>query len=178
MQKIAESNGFEIVGGDTDSLILLDVKGGDNEANPALSELITESKEKIGIDLEVSTSFVKAIITKKKHYFGVTSSGDIIVKGMEGVTGAVFEVEKDEVDAGWPYFQWQFGVKKLSWFQVIKPLSHKNKVVTGFMTSHLDSFLLILQSGAVSHLHKFLLQLVFYESKYRLYRLCFSSYTI
>jgi hypothetical protein len=29
----------------------------------------------------------------------------------------VFEVEKDEVDAGAPYFQWQFGVKKLSWFQ-------------------------------------------------------------
>ena len=88
MQKIAESNGFEIVGGDTDSLFLLDVKSGDNEANQALSELITASKEKIGIDLEVSTSFVKAIITKKKHYFGVTSSGDIIVKGMEGVTGA------------------------------------------------------------------------------------------
>jgi DNA polymerase I len=46
--------------------------------------LIYESKQKIGIDLEVSTTFVKAIITKKKHYFGVTDNGDIIVKGMEG----------------------------------------------------------------------------------------------
>ena len=49
-----------------------------------MSRLISESKEKIGIDLEVSATFVKAIITKKKHYFGVTDKGDIIVRGMEG----------------------------------------------------------------------------------------------
>lgn len=36
------------------------------------------------LDLEVRTTFVKAIITKKKHYSGVTDKGDIIVKGMEG----------------------------------------------------------------------------------------------
>lgn len=81
MQKIAESIGFEIVGGDTDSLFLLD---GNNDDKQALSRLISESKEKIGIDLEVGATFVKAIITKKKHYFGVTNEGEIIVKGMEG----------------------------------------------------------------------------------------------
>ena len=84
MQKIAELNGFEIVGGDTDSLFLIDIKNGNNVDKQALSRLISESKEKIGIDLEVSSTFVKAIITKKKHYFGVTDKGDIIIKGMEG----------------------------------------------------------------------------------------------
>jgi DNA polymerase I len=81
MQKIAESIGFEIVGGDTDSLFLID---GNNDDKQALSRLISETKEKIGIDLEVGATFVKAIITKKKHYFGVTNEGEIIVKGMEG----------------------------------------------------------------------------------------------
>jgi DNA polymerase elongation subunit (family B) len=84
MQKFAESNGFEIVGGDTDSLFLLDIKNGNNIDKQTLSRLISESKEKIGIDLEVSATFVKAIITKKKHYVGVTDNGDIVIKGMEG----------------------------------------------------------------------------------------------
>ena len=84
MQKIAESNGFEIVGGDTDSLFLLDIRRDNNHDNQTLTRLISESKEKIGIDLEVSTTFVKVIITKKKHYSGVTDKGDISVKGMEG----------------------------------------------------------------------------------------------
>jgi DNA polymerase elongation subunit (family B) len=83
MQKIAESKGFEIVGGDTDSLFLLEVKS-DNNDKQALSGLISEFNEKIGIDAEVNATFAKAIITKKKHYFGVTVNGDIIVKGMEG----------------------------------------------------------------------------------------------
>ena len=85
MQKIAESKGFEIVGGDTDSLFLLDVKSDNNNDKQEVSGLISESKEKIGIDVEVNTTFTKAVITKKKHYFGVTDNGDIIIKGMEGI---------------------------------------------------------------------------------------------
>lgn len=81
MQDIAKSNGFEIVGGDTDSLFLIDANG---KGNNILSQLISESKQKIGIDLELNMIYTKAVITKKKHYFGVTEKGDIIVKGMEG----------------------------------------------------------------------------------------------
>ena len=77
MQKIAELKGFEIVGGDTDSLFLLDVKSDNNN-----KQAISESKEKIGIDVEVNTTFSKAVITKKKHYFGVTDKGDIIVDAL------------------------------------------------------------------------------------------------
>jgi DNA polymerase, archaea type len=84
MQKIAESNGFEIVGGDTDSLFLLDAKRENNNDTQTVSQLISESNDELGIDLEISATFVKAIITKKKHYYGVTDKGDIIVKGMEG----------------------------------------------------------------------------------------------
>jgi DNA polymerase elongation subunit (family B) len=36
MQKIAELNGFEIVGGDTDSLFLIDIKNGNNVDKQAL----------------------------------------------------------------------------------------------------------------------------------------------
>jgi DNA polymerase elongation subunit (family B) len=71
-QKIAESKGFEIVGGDTDSLFLLDIKSDNNDDKQAILGLISESKEKMGIDIEVNTASSKAVITKKKHYFGVT----------------------------------------------------------------------------------------------------------
>jgi DNA polymerase, archaea type len=85
MQKNAELNGFEIVGGDTDSLFLLDINVKSNNNNDqALLRLIPECKERIGIDVELNATFIKAVITKKKHYFGVTKMGDITVKGMEG----------------------------------------------------------------------------------------------
>jgi DNA polymerase elongation subunit (family B) len=36
------------------------------------------------VDVEHGHTFAKAVIIKKKHYFGVTSSGEIKVAGMEG----------------------------------------------------------------------------------------------
>lgn len=84
MQDIAESNGFEIVGGDTDSLFILSVNVNSKNNDNALSQLISESKQRIGIDIELSTTFTKSVITKKKHYFGVTEKGDVVIKGMEG----------------------------------------------------------------------------------------------
>jgi DNA polymerase, archaea type len=78
MQDMAASLGFEVVAGDTDSLFL---NGG---SDIALQELIKQCKEKMGVDVEHRQTFVKAVIIKKKHYFGVTSDGKIKAVGMEG----------------------------------------------------------------------------------------------
>jgi carbamoyl-phosphate synthase large subunit len=43
----------------------------------AIQQFIAECKERIGVDVEHSQTFVKAVIIKKKHYFGVTTSGEI-----------------------------------------------------------------------------------------------------
>jgi DNA polymerase I len=80
MQHIASKNGFTVVAGDTDSLFL---DGGDNNDN-AIEQFIAECKERMGVDVEHSQTFVKAAIIKKKHYFGVTTSGEIKAVGMEG----------------------------------------------------------------------------------------------
>jgi DNA polymerase, archaea type len=78
MQYMAASLGSEVVAGDTDSLFL---NGG---SNSALLELIRQCKEKMGVDVEHGQTFAKAVIIKKKHYFGVTSDGKIKAVGMEG----------------------------------------------------------------------------------------------
>jgi DNA polymerase I len=78
MHDIAISLGFEVVAGDTDSLFLND----DNDI--AIPELISQCKDRMGVDVELGQRFVKAVIIKKKHYFGVTKSGEIKAVGMEG----------------------------------------------------------------------------------------------
>jgi DNA polymerase, archaea type len=82
MQDIASSIGFIVVAGDTDSLFL---HGGSSDNNEeAIQQFIAECKERIGVDIEHSQTFAKAVIIKKKHYFGVTTNGEIKVVGMEG----------------------------------------------------------------------------------------------
>jgi DNA polymerase elongation subunit (family B) len=78
MQEIAKSNGFIIVGGDTDSLFL------QPQQNSHISKFISECKEKLHVEVEHDKTLTKAIITKKKHYVGITENGNIIVRGMEG----------------------------------------------------------------------------------------------
>jgi hypothetical protein len=67
------------VAGDTDSLFL---HGIDDAIT--IQVFISECKDRIGVDVEHSTTFVKAAIIKKKRYFGVTTCGEIKVIGMEG----------------------------------------------------------------------------------------------
>lgn len=67
--------------GDTDSLFL---DGNDSDDGKMIHHLIAECKEKIGVDVEHSQTFAKVAIIKKKHYFGVTTTGEIKVAGMEG----------------------------------------------------------------------------------------------
>jgi DNA polymerase elongation subunit (family B) len=78
MQQIADLNGLDIIGGDTDSLFL------QTNNDKDLAKFISECKEKLHIELEHDKTFTKAIFTKKKHYLGVTDKGDIVIKGMEG----------------------------------------------------------------------------------------------
>jgi DNA polymerase, archaea type len=80
MRGITSSKGFTVVAGDTDSLFL---DGNDNDGD-RIHNFIAECKERIGLDVELSTTFVKAAIIKKKHYFGVTTNGEIKAVGMEG----------------------------------------------------------------------------------------------
>jgi DNA polymerase elongation subunit (family B) len=81
MRDIASNLGFTVVLGDTDSLFL---DGKDSNDSKIIHHLIAECKVNIGIDVEHSQTFVKTVIIKKKHYFGVTPSGEIKVVGMEG----------------------------------------------------------------------------------------------
>jgi DNA polymerase elongation subunit (family B) len=80
MTDIASNMGFTIVAGDTDSLFL----DGSINNDKAIEHFIAECEEKIGIDVAHSQTFAKVAIVKKKHYFGVTTSGEIKATGMEG----------------------------------------------------------------------------------------------
>jgi DNA polymerase elongation subunit (family B) len=80
MHDIASNLGFTVLTGDTDSLFL----DGYNSGNDRIQQFIAECKDRIVVNVEHSTTFVKAVIIKKKHYFGVTASGEIKVVGMEG----------------------------------------------------------------------------------------------
>jgi DNA polymerase I len=81
MQDIASSKGFTVVAGDTDSLFLDSTSNDDGSDIP---RFIAECKKKIGVDIEHGQTFAKAVIIKKKHYFGVSTNGEIKVVGMEG----------------------------------------------------------------------------------------------
>jgi DNA polymerase, archaea type len=80
MQDIASDVGFTVVAGDTDSLFLDSASNDESD----IPRFIAECKEKIGVDVELGQTFAKAVIIKKKHYFGVTTSDEIKVVGMEG----------------------------------------------------------------------------------------------
>lgn len=79
MQEIATSDGLDIVGGDTDSLFL------QPQHDSNILQFISECKEKLKVEVELDKTFTKAILTKKKHYVGITDNGNINVKGMEGI---------------------------------------------------------------------------------------------
>ena len=80
MREIASNLGFTVVAGDTDSLFLDD----NNDDGNRIHHFIAECKKEMGIDVEHSQTFAKVAIIKKKHYFGVTTNGEIKVVGMEG----------------------------------------------------------------------------------------------
>ena len=83
MQHIAkEVYGFDIIYGDTDSLFVTNVKNKDN-----FKKFVTECYILLGMDVEVADVYEKFVITKKKHYIGISQDGskEPVIKGMEGI---------------------------------------------------------------------------------------------
>lgn len=77
MQEFARMLKFTIVGGDTDSLFMT----GPIEN---MSEFIHLCKANLSIDVEHQRTLSKAVFTAKKHYFGIDTKDNIIIKGYEG----------------------------------------------------------------------------------------------
>ena len=79
MQHIAkEVYGFDIIYGDTDSLFVTNVKSKED-----IKKFVTECYILLGMDVEVADIYEKFLITKKKHYIGIsqdesTSSPNLI----------------------------------------------------------------------------------------------------
>ena len=83
MQHIAkEVYGFDIIYGDTDSLFVTNVKSKDD-----IKKFVTECYILLGMDVEVADVYEKFVITKKKHYIGISQdeSKEPVIKGMEGI---------------------------------------------------------------------------------------------
>jgi DNA polymerase, archaea type len=81
MQELAQSYGFEVIAGDTDSLFILDKERG----NENLQNFINHCHQGRSIEVEHQRTFSKFLSIKKKHYIGIDSiTGEAIVKGMEG----------------------------------------------------------------------------------------------
>ena len=70
---------LQVLYGDTDSLFLLKPSRND------VDEIISESKNEYGVDLEMEKEYRYIILSdRKKNYFGVTHSGDVDIKGLTG----------------------------------------------------------------------------------------------
>lgn len=83
MQHIAkEVYGFDIIYGDTDSIFVTNVKKRND-----LLKFIAECLILLDIDVELFDIYEKFLITKKKHYIGISqdSQKDPVIKGMEGI---------------------------------------------------------------------------------------------
>jgi DNA polymerase elongation subunit (family B) len=90
MQDIAANTGFETVYGDTDSLFIHyknHDKNDDIKEHETISKLQVECYKQLGIEVEHSKTYQKAIISdKKKHYIGWTGIDrkELDIVGMEG----------------------------------------------------------------------------------------------
>lgn len=82
MKNIAADIGFNILGGDTDSLFLNSVRSLEDA-----KKFISECKFKLGVDVGHEKTFSKLILVGKKHYVGMFTDIDKepVVKGMEGI---------------------------------------------------------------------------------------------
>ena len=77
-----EVYGFEVIYGDTDSIFVTNIPN-----NELIDKFITECWIVDEVDVEVDKVFTKFLITKKKHYVGISDdpAKEPEIKGMEGI---------------------------------------------------------------------------------------------
>jgi DNA polymerase I len=91
---IAEAMGMKVLYGDTDSLFVT-LPGGGN-LNKATGEFIKKVKEELPLDMDVDNIYRVIFFTdSKKRYAGLTSKGEIVVRGLEVRRGDWCELAKD-----------------------------------------------------------------------------------
>ncbi|MDI6895796.1 DNA-directed DNA polymerase [Methanocella conradii] len=92
--EIAQSMGMEVLYGDTDSLFVKLKDGGDLHA--ATGEFIRKVKEELPLDMDVDNFYRVIFFTEaKKRYAGLTSKGEIVVRGLEVRRGDWCELAKE-----------------------------------------------------------------------------------
>jgi DNA polymerase I len=91
---IAEAMGLEVLYGDTDSLFVTLRDGGDLQA--VIKDFIKRVKEELPLDMDVDNLYKVIFFTEsKKRYAGLTSKGEIVVRGLEVRRGDWCELAKE-----------------------------------------------------------------------------------
>jgi DNA polymerase I len=91
---IAEAMGLEVLYGDTDSLFVTLRDGGDLQA--IIKDFIKRVKEELPLDMDVDNLYKVIFFTEsKKRYAGLTSKGEIVVRGLEVRRGDWCELAKE-----------------------------------------------------------------------------------
>ncbi|WP_456329135.1 DNA-directed DNA polymerase [Archaeoglobus sp.] len=88
--KIAESLGFKVLYGDTDSIFITKPGMTKNE----VEELIAKLHEELPIQIEVDEYYSSIFFVEKKRYAGLTEDGRLVVKGLEVRRGDWCELAK------------------------------------------------------------------------------------
>ena len=77
--KKCQSNGVEVLYGDTDSLFVK------NPTAEQIHSVIEDTKKEQGVDLEIDKEYRYVVLSgRKKNYLGVTKEGKVDVKGLTG----------------------------------------------------------------------------------------------
>jgi len=91
---IAESMGLAVLYGDTDSLFVTLRDGGDLQA--VIRDFIKRVKEELPLDMDVDNLYKVIFFTEsKKRYAGLTSKGEIVVRGLEVRRGDWCDLAKE-----------------------------------------------------------------------------------
>lgn len=91
---IAESMGFQVLYGDTDSIFIKKEGMGSEELKMEIRKLLERLSMELPIQIEVDEFYKTIFFVEKKRYAGYTDSGRIIVKGLEVRRGDWCELAK------------------------------------------------------------------------------------
>jgi DNA polymerase I len=90
----AKEMGMEVLYGDTDSLFVTLKSGGDLQA--VIKEFIKKVKDELPLDMDVDNTYKVIFFTEsKKRYAGLTTKGEIVVRGLEVRRGDWCDLAKE-----------------------------------------------------------------------------------